>query len=190
MKNRRVLLTVDTLSDFNTHIHDLEHDARRKWKRVGGTSTTAQHRLLNYHRDLPHQTKNHTALGHCMVPISLKLSNMQPIRDARMLPASRGKITTTVLLRSSCRTSLKYQCALRLHRSCLVRSTGTTENASTSSTDERLKTTLADLDALLGIQEESQQEDRKVKRSAWASWCVCYCWSLHGGLFCRRPEAN
>eukprot|EP00775_Hariotina_reticulata_P007491 gene7491-7700_t len=49
-----------------------------------------------------------------------------------------------------------------LHLQC----TGTTESASTSSTDERLKTTLADLDALLGIQEESQQDDRKSSTGA------------------------
>jgi hypothetical protein len=46
-----------------------------------------------------------------------------------------------------------------------LRSTGTDER-STGTTDERLKSTLADLDALLGIKEEEQQEEAKVRGDA------------------------
>lgn len=46
----------------------------------------------------------------------------------------------------------------------MPRATGTdgTSTTSSSSTDERIKTTMADLDALLGIQEEPEPTDTKV----------------------------
>lgn len=58
---------------------------------------------------------------------------------------------------------------------------GTTSTASGSSTDEKIKTTMADLDALLGIQEEPAVDESKVGAPLVQCLTHSFCVRVHAG---------
>lgn len=63
---------------------------------------------------------------------------------------------------------------------------GTTSTASSSNKDEKIKTTMADLDALLGIQEEPAVDESKVGPPLVQILTHSFYVKLHAGQACMR----